>query len=114
MENLNTKDKINAPDLELLLKQRSEREIHFILIDVREEYEYQNERIVGVDYLIPMSNIYQLTESIDRHKDDIIILQCKSGGRSLQAQRYLNSLGFKKTINMEGGIMAYNGEKDRG
>ena len=114
MENLNEKDKINAQDLEGLIKKRNENTINFILVDVREEYEYRNERIFGVDYLIPMSNIYQKIQEIERHKDDVVILQCKSGGRSLQAQRYLNSLGFKKTINMEGGIMAYNGKKERG
>ena len=64
MENLSQKDKINAQDLERLIEKRNDNTINFILVDVREEYEYRNERIVGVDYLIPMSNIYQKIQEI--------------------------------------------------
>ena len=112
MLELEGKIKIDAVELEQLLEDRSQKIVDFILIDVREQYECEQESIVGVDYFMPMSNFYPKSmNKIEKHKEDVIILQCKSGGRSLQIQRLLIKSGFKKTINMEGGITAYSGLK---
>ena len=109
MSDLLNQNKIQASDLENLLNERGGGNVSFILVDVREQYEYDKEHIVGVDYLLPLSNLGNDLEKIDPHKESVVILQCKSGGRSLQAQRYLTNMGFQKTINMEGGISAYSG-----
>ncbi len=37
-------------------------------------------------------------------------MQCKLGGRSQQAQRQLEIMGFKNVINLAGGITEYTGD----
>ena len=47
---------------------------------------------------------------IEDYKSKHIIVKCKLGGRSAQAQMQLKSLGFQKVINLSGGITKYCGE----
>lgn len=74
------------------------------LIDVREPYEYQ---IVNIGaHLIPLNNISNCTDIIDRNKK--VVLHCKSGSRSLQAIQLLqNEFGFTNLYNLKGGILQY-------
>ena len=102
---------ITGKDLERLLALRKADKTKFILIDVREEYEFNQKKIKGVDYLIPMSSFYVKCSEIDQFKDIPIITQCKSGARSAQAQIKLKSKGFRQVINLSGGIINYPGEK---
>ena len=37
--------------------------------------------------------------------DDEIVVQCKMGGRSAKAADFLRSVGFKKVLNLKGGIL---------
>ena len=82
----------------------------FLLIDVREEYEYNNKKIVGVDYLIPLSDFFNKVRQIEGYKSKHIIAKCKLGGRSAQAQMQLKLMGFKNVINLAGGIVNYGGK----
>ena len=81
-----------------------------MLIDVREEYEYNEKRILGVDFLIPLSNFFNKIKEIEEYKSKHIITKCKLGGRSAKAQMQLRQLGFQKVINLSGGISNYKGE----
>tara|TARA_B100000287_G_scaffold423173_1_gene466111 strand:+ start:17 stop:376 length:360 start_codon:yes stop_codon:yes gene_type:complete len=112
-EILNKKE-INGEDLEELIKAREQKNVDFLLVDVREEYEFNNIRIEGVDYLIPLSKFYEKVREIEGFKDQPIIMQCKLGGRSQQAQRQLEIMGFNKVINLAGGITEYLGKKIHG
>ena len=105
------KKEISGVDLEELIKAREQKNVDFILVDVREEYEFNNSRIEGVDHLIPLSNFYEKVEEIEGFKDLPIVMQCKLGGRSQQAQRQLEIMGFNKVINLAGGITKYSGKK---
>ena len=104
------KNEISGLDLEYLLLERKNERAEFFLIDVREEYEYNQKRIVGVDYLIPLSDFFNKVQDIEKLKSKHIIVKCKLGGRSSQAQTQLKSLGFEKVINLSGGITNYKGE----
>tara|TARA_Y100001968_G_C19010188_1_gene550145 strand:+ start:282 stop:626 length:345 start_codon:yes stop_codon:yes gene_type:complete len=106
------KSEINGNELEFLLQKRKEKKADFLLVDVREEYEFQQKRITGVDYLMPISNFFEKSKQIEEYKNTPIISQCKLGGRSAQAQRQLQIMGFKKVINLAGGIENYKGEKE--
>tara|TARA_Y100000385_G_C12645429_1_gene447239 strand:- start:101 stop:448 length:348 start_codon:yes stop_codon:yes gene_type:complete len=108
-EELLAKNEINGAELEHLLLERENKRADFLLIDVREEYEFNEKRIVGVDYLIPLSNFFNQVDCIKKYKSKCIITKCKLGGRSAQAQRQLKLLGFKKVINLSGGITEYKG-----
>ena len=109
-EELLEKNEINGQELEYLLSERKNERVEFLLIDVREEYEYNEKRIVGVDHLVPLSDFFNKAQNIAEHKSKHIIAKCKLGGRSAQAQMHLKLLGFKKVINLAGGITNYKGE----
>ena len=101
---------VNGKELEYLLSQRNIGRAKFLLIDVREEYEYNQKRIVGVDYLIPLSDFFNKTHQIEDYKSMHIIATCKLGGRSAQAQMQLKRMGFKRVINLAGGIANFRGD----
>lgn len=109
-EELLKKDEINGEELEYLLLERKKERANFLLIDVREEYEYHEKRILGVDYLVPLSDFFNKTKELEEHKSKPIIAKCKLGGRSAQAQRQLKLMGFTRVINLSGGISNYKGE----
>ena len=44
-------------------------------------------------------------------KDETIYVYCKKGGRSAKAQELLDSLGYKKVVNLEGGYDAWSAQK---
>ena len=109
-EEILEKNEINGQELEHLLSERKNERTDFLLVDVREEYEYNEKRIVGVDYLIPISDFFNKVRQIEDYKSKHIIAKCKLGGRSAQAQMHLKLLGFEKVINLAGGITHYKGE----
>jgi adenylyltransferase/sulfurtransferase len=79
------------------------------LIDVREPHEYEISRIDG-SRLIPLGELMTRVNELD--SADEIVLQCRSGGRSAQAQQLLWDAGFRKTRNLVGGINRYADEVD--
>ena len=103
------KTEINGSDLVLLLEARQKKTINFVLVDIREQSEYDKKRIVGVDYLLPTSSFYDKSQEFEKHKEDTIILQCHSGGRSFQIQQMLKNMGYKNVVNLKGGISLYTG-----
>lgn len=77
-----------------------------LLLDVREQQEYDEERIPGAT-LLPLT---ELTARYDElPKDQEIIAQCRSGKRSAQATDFLRDQGYN-VINMEGGILRWKAE----
>lgn len=104
------KNEINGEELEYLLLERQKNRANFLLIDVREEYEHNEKKIAGVDYLVPLSDFFNKAQQIEAYKSRPIIAKCKLGGRSAQAQRQLKLMGFDKVINLSGGITHYKGE----
>ena len=111
-EELLDSTEINGKELEYLLSERKKGSVEFLLVDVREQYEYNQKRIVGVDYLIPISDFFNKVQQIENYKSKHIIVKCKLGGRSAQAQMQLKRMGFKSVINLAGGISEYTGEKE--
>lgn len=91
------------------LKEMMDKKEDFQLIDVREEYEYENANLGGE--LIPLATI---THEADRiSKDKPVIIHCKSGGRSGVAIMQLETkFGYTNLYNLKGGITAYAREID--
>lgn len=104
------KNEINGKELEYLLLERKNERVDFLLLDVREKYEYNEKRIVGVDYLVPLSDFFNKVSEIEDFKSKPIIVKCKLGGRSAQAQQHMMSMGFEKVVNLAGGITHFEGE----
>ncbi len=77
-----------------------------LLLDVREQNEYDEEHIPGAQ-LLPLSEL--ATRFDELPKDQEIVAQCRSGKRSAQATDFLRSQGYDVT-NMEGGILRWKAE----
>jgi adenylyltransferase/sulfurtransferase len=84
------------------LKQRLDRGDKLRIIDVREPNEYQINRIPG-STLIPLGDIPKRYNELD--PDEELVMQCKSGVRSGKASDFLRSVGFKRVLNLKGGIL---------
>ena len=76
------------------------------LIDVREPHEYQEANLGGK--LVPLGKIQTMqVEDLEDLKDEEVIVHCRSGHRSMMACLVLDSLGFKNTANLAGGILEW-------
>lgn len=74
------------------------------LIDVREQWEYDEGHIPGVT-LIPMNQVPNRLDEIPTDKE--VVVTCRSGNRSGQITDYLRQQGFDNVHNMSGGIVAW-------
>jgi adenylyltransferase/sulfurtransferase len=79
------------------------------LIDVREPYEWEADRIDGAR-LIPLGDIPVSIGGVS--SDRPTVLYCKSGSRSLQAARYLASAGRANVASLAGGIDRWRADVD--
>lgn len=74
------------------------------VIDVREQFEYDEKHIPGVT-LLPMSEIESRLDEIPT--DKTVIVTCRSGNRSGQVATFLQQNGYDNIHNMQGGIVAW-------
>jgi rhodanese-related sulfurtransferase len=80
------------------------------LLDVREPSEHNEFNIGGK--LLPLGQIINMhVDDIEDWKDKEVICYCRSGNRSGQACQYLDTLGFKNTKNLSGGMIAWKNAK---
>ncbi|WP_296702579.1 rhodanese-like domain-containing protein [Algoriphagus sp.] len=96
MEDINVED----------LKARLDKNEKFVFLDVREEWEYEDENLGAIN--IPLGDLPNRLDEIEKYKNQEIVVHCRSGARSGNAKKFLESKGFTKVRNVLGGIMAYN------
>jgi rhodanese-related sulfurtransferase len=88
------------------LKTRLDAGEELNIIDVREPQEFAEFNIGGK--LIPLGKIQTMQiDELEDLKDKEVILYCRSGQRSMMACLFLDTLGFKDTKNLAGGILAW-------
>lgn len=87
------------------LKARMDKGEALHVVDVREEYEF-DEFNIGAQ-LIPLGELADRLEEIEDLKDVELIVHCRSGARSGRAKEYLESEGFSKVRNLIGGMLAW-------
>ncbi|MCB0639657.1 MAG: rhodanese-like domain-containing protein [Lewinella sp.] len=88
------------------LKQRMDAgEDNFVLLDVREPHEREEFNIGGL--FIPMGTIPQRIAELGDHREDELIVYCRSGRRSANVRNYLQQSGFSNVRNLEGGMLAW-------
>ncbi len=75
----------------------------FLLLDCREQNEYDLVRIDG-SRLIPLGEIPGRLAELEPYRDKRIVAHCHHGGRSLQITQWLRNEGFSNVQNMMGGI----------
>jgi rhodanese-related sulfurtransferase len=87
------------------LKERMDKGENLNLIDVREEYEFDEFNIGAT--LIPLGELPDRLEEIEAWKEQEILIHCRSGARSGRAKEYLTSEGYTNVRNVLGGMLAW-------
>jgi sulfur-carrier protein adenylyltransferase/sulfurtransferase len=72
-----------------------------VLIDVREPWEWEQQRIRGA-VLIPLGELPERLGEIPEDRD--VYVHCRLGGRSGKAVEFLHEHGRSRAINVVGGI----------
>jgi rhodanese-related sulfurtransferase len=93
------------------VKARLNRGEKFLLLDVREQDEYDTARIAEAT-LMPMSQIAERVGEIQAWKTQPIVTHCHKGVRSLRVANWLAAQGFEDVQSMAGGIEAWSLEVD--
>lgn len=90
----------------------SPAEVHKVLgkvhlVDVREPHELVGElgKIAGVE-AVPLARVEAACDAWPREGE--LVLVCRSGRRSANAAMALAARGFRRVMNLEGGMLAWN------
>ena len=86
-----------------------DKDVRFVLLDVREEWEYQMVHLEGALW-IPFGELPRRCSEITPGVE--VIVYCHWGMRSLDAAFLLQQLGFKSVKSLEGGIDRWAQEID--
>ena len=90
------------------LKSRLDRGDDLYILDVREPHEYQICNLGG--HLIPLGDLSKRVSELDSSRE--IVAHCRSGKRSAEAVEFLQRAGFRKVLNLKGGILAWSDDVD--
>lgn len=80
----------------------------YVLVDVRTSEEYEEGHIPGAIH-IPHDEMEERFAELNPHKDEKILLICRSGRRSVIAAHVLHSKGFSQLYNLKGGMLEWTG-----
>jgi adenylyltransferase/sulfurtransferase len=102
-------DGVPGITVQRLKEQRDAGEAPFLL-DVRRPTEYEIANLGGM--LIPVSELAERLDELAGHRDEEIVVHCRSGARSARAVELLREHGFEHAKNLKGGILAWSKEID--
>jgi molybdopterin/thiamine biosynthesis adenylyltransferase/rhodanese-related sulfurtransferase len=91
------------------LKRRIDQGDALELIDVRDPHEFEICRIPGTR-LVPLGSLAEHMHEFDSARTYVV--HCRSGVRSAKAIGQLQRAGFKRLLNLRGGILAWSREVD--
>jgi rhodanese-related sulfurtransferase len=97
---------ISGGDLQTILSNQDKQ----IILDVRENYEFQAGHLKGAK-LIPLGELPKRLGELD--KTQKIVVVCASGARSAQASKYLVRQGFNQVFNLSGGMINWSGPVEK-
>lgn len=80
-----------------------EEEVDFVLLDVREESEYETVNLGGT--LIPLASLSERLDELNR--EDRIVVHCRAGNRGATAVEQLREAGFDDAWNVNGALVAW-------
>lgn len=87
------------------LKKKIDSEENVFLLDVREPFEqYQSKIEYHNSTLIPIGELSDRLQEIEDKKDQEVVCLCRSGSRSAEACKLLETEGFPNAKNLKGGI----------
>lgn len=77
-----------------------------LILDVREDSEYRDGRIPKARH-IPLRQLKDRLEDLEKYKDRAIIAVCRTGSRSSHACNLLRKAGYERVHNLAGGMVAW-------
>lgn len=107
---------ITVQQLEHMIKEQSNGDREFVLIDVREPAEYEINKIPG-SVLLPkgdflngsaLEKLPALTDGGNKQ----LVLHCKSGVRSAEALAIVKGAGYSDAVHVGGGVVAWVNQID--
>ena len=91
------------------LKRRLDAGEDLDLVDVREPHEWAICRLEGAR-LLPLGSLAEHLHELDSARTSV--LYCRSGARSAKALGLLRKAGFRRVLNLRGGVLAWAREVD--
>ena len=93
------------------LKKRLDRGDELVLVDVREPFERSIADLPAYGQVaIPVKQIPFLARELDPEKETVVY--CRAGPRSAWATERLMEMGFRKVINLKGGVLGWKAQVD--
>ena len=92
------------------LKKRLAASEEINIIDVREEWEHEENNIGGLN--MPMGTVPHKLDELASMKDQEVIVYCRTGNRSGKIKQFLQQQGFDQVRNLLGGIEEYQATID--
>jgi rhodanese-related sulfurtransferase len=105
-------DEDRLADIEITpreVSERIERGDTFLLVDVREKWEYEAAHVEG-SLLIPLREVPMYLEQLTAAGD--VVCMCHHGVRSMDAAAWLRSKGLAHARSMAGGIDRWTTDVD--
>jgi rhodanese-related sulfurtransferase len=78
-----------------------------LIVDVREVYAPQDERLAGAVH-IPLSQLARQTYRLPANRDAPILVFCQNGIRGTMALTALRAMGYTNVQNLRGGLDAWD------
>ncbi len=77
-----------------------------VVVDVRPAADFHKGHIINA-INIPANGFKNQINSLSKHKEQPIIISCRSGSQSHAACQQLKKQGFEQVFNLQGGILAW-------
>ena len=100
----------SIPEIDPTALQKRLDEGDIQLLDVRAADERAIVSLGGLH--IPITELPERLDELDEYRDTPLVVYCRSGARSGQVVRYLQSMGFTNVHNLKGGTNAWSREVD--
>ena len=83
-----------------------------LILDVRNEDEFAEGHLKNA-IQIPVKELKENLSDIEKFKDELVLVYCRSGKKSAEAINILKENGFKNLVHMKDGISKWDGEVEK-
>ena len=83
-----------------------------LILDVRNEDEFAEGHLKNA-IQTPVKELKENLSDIEKFKDELVLVYCRSGKRSAEAVDILKENGFKNLVHMKDGISKWDGEVEK-
>jgi rhodanese-related sulfurtransferase len=77
-----------------------------VVLDVREPSEFAAGHIANA-HLVPLGQVKDSIKTLEKFRNQAVVVSCRSGNRSGTACSILRKAGFTRVYNLSGGIIAW-------